>query len=186
MNKKLQHSNLLTHSTNFFQFYFEQQIITLVYKIKTKKIINIFTFLNQIKNALKHKSPLSIFYVTPYMIQILKILKNEFYIFNYFMITSKMMPEFLFTFPIPKKFLNNLVCIIFKPINLFGNLRMLQGITLISTTSRTVFISYKQLTKLVSTNNDSVLFLLNTPEGIITHKMALKKKIGGSLLCKIY
>jgi ribosomal protein S8 len=171
---------------NFFQFCFEKQVITLVKKIKTKKIINVFTFLNQIKNALVHKFPMTVYYATPYTIKILDLLKTDFYVFNYFKITSKMLPSFLFSLPIPKYFLNNLICVIFKPLNLFGNLRMLQGITFISTTSRIVFISYKQLLKLTSINNDSALFLLNTPHGIITHKIALKKKIGGSLLCKIY
>lgn len=186
MQKKTFQLKSNSQSNNFFQFYFEKQILTLVKKVKTKKIINIFTFLNQIKNALAHKFPITVYYVTPYTLEILKLLKKEFFIFNYFKITEQMLPSFLFSSTISKQFLTNLVCIIFKPINLFGNLRMLQGITLISTTSRTVFISYKQLVKLISINNDSTLFLLNTPYGIITHKMALKKKIGGSLLCKIY
>ena len=94
------------------------------------------------------------------------------------------MPENFLTKKIEKKFLNNLVCIIFKPINLFGNLNILNNITIISSPSRTVFVTYKQLNKLVQ-NNTAGIFFLNTTEGLLSHKNALKKKIGGSLLCKI-
>jgi ribosomal protein S8 len=170
--------------SNFFNLLVKKQIIQLFNKTKKKHVINIFSFFAHLKNNLFKKTPLAIFYSTPYFNKILEILKNEFFIFNYFRIPLNLLPENFLTKKIEKKFLNNLVCIIFKPINLFGNLNILNNITIISSPSRTVFVTYKQLNKLVQ-NNTAGIFFLNTTEGLLSHKNALKKKIGGSLLCKI-
>lgn len=164
-------------------FFFDKQLFTLLKKIKTKKIINIFTSLTQLKNALVHHFPLTIFYCSPYFKNFLYILKTEFFIFNYFKISYTFLPLYFKT-TLNKTFLENLVCVIFKPVNLFGNLQSLTDIIFISTPSRLVFISYAQLTKLVNLNQNTI-YILNTTFGLMTHKNALKKKIGGSLLCKL-
>lgn len=170
---------------NFFNLLVKKQINQLFNKTKKKHVINIFSFIAHLKNSLFKKLPLVVFYSSPYFFKILQILKNEFFIFNYFQIPRTLLPENFLTKKIEKKFLKNLVCVIFKPINLFGNLNLLTNITIISSPSRTIFVTYKQLYKLVQNNNTGTIFFLNTSEGLLSHKNALKKKIGGSLLCKI-
>lgn len=184
LSKMLQIGALNNRFGNFFHFYFEKQVIGLVKKIKTKKIINVFTFFTQINNALIHKFPLAIFYCTPYFKKILAILKQEFFIFNYFQVPLHIIPTQLLTGSTSKVFLENLICVIFKPTNLFGNLCSLSSIVFISTPSRIIFVTHKQLNKLVNINTNSI-FLLNTAKGIVTHKIAMKEKIGGALLCKV-
>jgi ribosomal protein S8 len=169
---------------NFFNLLVKKQIIQLFDKTKKKHLINIYAFFSHLKNNLNKKLPLAVFYFTPYFQYILQILKDEFFIFNYFKIPLTLIPENFLTKKINKKFLKNLICVVFKPVNLFGNLNILTNITLISSPSRTIFITYSQLNKLVQNNTNS-LFFLNTTEGLLSHKNALKKKIGGSLLCKI-
>jgi ribosomal protein S8 len=166
-----------------FQLFFEKQLKSLLKKKRTKKILSVYCFLNQLKIALNYNFPLAIFYSKPYFFKILQILKNEFYIFNYFVIPHFSIPGFL-QIKTTKFFLENLLCVIFRPNNLFGNLRTVNNIIFISTPSRNIYISYRQLAKLVNMNSSS-LFLLNTTVGVVSHKTALKKKLGGSLLCKI-
>lgn len=166
-----------------FQLFFEKQLKSLLKKKKAKKILSVYCFLNQLKVALNYNFPMAIFYSKPYFLKILQILKKEFYIFNYFVIPFSSIPDFL-QIKTTKFFLENLLCVIFRPNNLFGNMRTVNSIVFISTPSRNIYISYNQLAKLVNMNTAS-LFLLNTSVGLVSHKTALKKKLGGSLLCKI-
>lgn len=168
---------------NFFQIYFEKQLKSLLIKHRTKKIINIYTFLNHLKNCKFHHFPIAIFYNKPYFLKILKLLKQEFFIFNYFLFSHKNMPLYIQTM-VNQTFLKSFICIIFRPLNFFNLSTNFNNLIFISTPGRNIYITYKQLTKLVNMQNSS-LFLLNTSVGLISHKTALKKKIGGSLLCKI-
>jgi ribosomal protein S8 len=52
---------------------------------------------------------------------------------------------------------------------------------LLSTPSKTFFISFKAL-KLLSKRSGASIFLISTTKGIITHQHALKNKIGGIVI----
>jgi len=55
-------------------------------------------------------------------------------------------------------------------------------IKLLSTSGKTVFLSYQQLTKI---NEGIGIFFISTNEGILTNDHCLKRKIGGTGLCYI-
>ena len=54
-----------------------------------------------------------------------------------------------------------------------------------STPSNTLFISYKAL-RLLQKKVGVAIYILSTPLGIISHNLAIKKKIGGILLAFIF
>ncbi len=72
-----------------------------------------------------------------------------------------------------------------KLLNIFPTYHRLTPLTkhfkIISTPSHTLFISYKAL-RLLNKRVGTAYYLLSTPLGIISHKEAIKKKIGGALI----
>lgn len=169
--------------TNFFlQYYFEKQLYTFFAKLKTKKIISIFTFMLQIKNALKHKLPLTFFYKNKLFLYFLKICKMERIVANYFCVPHSFFPASL-KCTNENFFLRNNVCILFPQPSLFSNNSVFKTLLFLSTPSRKIFVSFFQLAKMALKLNTTLI--LATQFGLMTHREALVKKCGGLLLCFI-
>lgn len=67
----------------------------------------------------------------------------------------------------------------------FKNLKINKNFKLISTPSRTYYISFKTLL-LLNKRSGASLYILSTSKGIITHKEAIKKNLSGFLLGFFY
>jgi ribosomal protein S8 len=63
----------------------------------------------------------------------------------------------------------------------YNKIALVKNIRLISTPSRTLFVSYKAL-RLLSKRTGLATYLISTSLGILPHKEALRKRIGGILL----
>ena len=134
----------------------------------------------QLKNALKHKLPITFFYSKRVFFYLLKIYKKEYVITDYFKLPYAFFPNSL-KCSLEKSFLNKNICILFPQMSLFSHKN--KTIILISKPSRRVFMSFIQLLKLNEQFPATVILL--TTFGVLTHREALVKKCGGLLLCFI-
>lgn len=66
----------------------------------------------------------------------------------------------------------------------YRNSTFFSRIRLISTTSKKFYISLNAINK-ISKSSGSSVFLISTSAGLVTHKEALKKKIGGILIAAL-
>lgn len=66
----------------------------------------------------------------------------------------------------------------------YKRLSMSKNINILSTPSRTFFVSYKALL-LLNKKTGSSIYLLSTSKGVISHKTAISLKIGGVLVAFI-
>lgn len=167
---------------NFLHLFFEKSMFVFFNKTNIRRIINLFTFLNQLKLGLLHSSPLTLFFFKPTFVKLLKLLRREYLILNYFIVPKEFFPSWLQS-QIEKRFLKNFICVLFRAPN--SNFFALKPLNLffISKPSRSVFINYKQLVNLTIRKN-SQNFILSTCYGFITHREALQYKIGGILLLR--
>lgn len=172
------------YNRNFFKFSILkiQHILFFVDKKNKKKLINLFSFISQIKMAILKKRSFFIFYKNKYIIIFLNLLKKFGLIFNYFLLCSSLIFPFLY-FSKFYFFISNLLIIFFR--QTLSTFSMINKIKLLSKPSRYLYISFKNLTNITTIKNNFIFFL-NTNIGIMSHFEALRLKIGGNLLCLIY
>lgn len=129
--------------------------------------ININYLINKIKNAILLKKKYIYFLYIKYIIKILFILKNEGYIYNFFIINNKI--HYKRQIKIYIKYLNK------KP--------AINKIKLISKSSRRIYVKYKNIPII---KNNYGISVLSTSKGILVNKKAIFYKIGGEYLFYIY
>lgn len=98
--------------------------------------------------------------------RLIKILKSSGIIQNYILMFSKK---------------TNRLILIFN-ISFYKNKPFFNNVKLVSTNSKTFFISVTALKKLISFSS-STIYILNTPRGLISHFEAIRYGLGGIIFC---
>jgi len=83
------------------------------------------------------------------------------------------------------KLSNNLKYFIIYPKKNKLNNKIFKKVIILSSSSKRKYISLKDLSILVEKEKGLSIFLLATVKGVLEANIAIKKKLGGELLCKI-
>lgn len=151
-------------------------------KKKTKKVITLFELHNRLKQSIINKMPTTVAYTNSYILRFLITLQMTGYINTFFRVPSLLLKSF-FRYGYKPFIHNNLVLVFLQPNTPI--VRTSLHITFISRPGREIHVSYKKLVQLNKTQQNSAVFIVNTTQGLIVHKLALQKQIGGNLVCLI-
>lgn len=121
--------------------------------------------INRIMISIKLRSDYVLIFYSKVIFFILKILKNEGYIINFFLI-----------------FKNNKSFVIIH-LKYFNNKSVIQFIKRISKPSLKIYSSYKKIPVIM---NGLGVLILSTNKGIITDKLARDLNLGGELICYVF
>lgn len=161
-------------------------ILRFISKTATKHLIDLKSLIVQIILAQRQanigyydtiKGTYCVYYCNSFILSFLKLLKEQGFIFNYYLIPQ----SFLIDYTEKKEI--SIVLILFNyDINLWIN--SLRSIKLVSTSNKIVSVTWIDLKKIIR-NDDSIIYILSTNQGLITHLQAREKRLGGKLLCII-
>jgi len=168
-----------------------KSVLTLLDKKNVKRQVDLKGLIVQIRGA-QQKSQLEfwssdkgsycIYYSNKFILSFLKLLKEQGFIHNYYVIPKVLFSEYMNN---KNDFTDRLVIIFFNYDATAWN-NSLRIIKLVSTSSRIVYTSWMNLKKLPNIRSDgSAVYILSTNKGLMTHLRAQQEEVGGKILCII-
>ena len=150
-----------------------------------KKLVFFHLFINQFNQACNKKDKFFFFFTTSYIVRFLRVLKENHIIFNYQAVPFAYLAPFLL-FRANLEFLQRIGLVFFNVSPFYG--AGAKGIKLVSRPSRYIYVSKESLSKLLSVRRTHTftLFVINTTQGILVHSEALKRGVGGNLICTVH
>ena len=120
-----------------------------------------------------------IYYANNLIFEVLKIIKKNGYIFNYYKVPFQLFEGYL----IHKKFFKPPLVIVYFNYNFFGGENAFETLKLLSIRHSQKFLTKNECIKMgIKVGELSPVYILSTIQGLITVQQAVQNRIGGKLL----
>lgn len=159
-----------------------QKVLAFVNKRHEKRITSFAGFGAKLQQSIDNNEEQFIYYATKKIIPFVTLLRDIGVVQSFYVMTTEEQRRNFSTYLSPA-FDARILVVYLKSTDKYAP--ALRKFRLFTIPSRPVTISNAQLLKKTLTTGAGTLYVLNTSQGLLTHKTALHQKIGGEVVCEI-